>query len=165
MTYANRLIEKTLMKLSTAYPAVLITGSRQVGKSTLLKHSIKYKNYITFDDPTILSEAHNDPKGFLNFYQYPLVIDEVQYLSSILKYLKIHIDETNTHGMYFLTGSQHFNLMQGVSESLAGRIAILELLGFSQREKFSINRIDPFIPTKTYLQANINLTNIKETQL
>lgn len=117
------------------FPCVLVTGARQVGKSTLLRDRLpEGMDYVTLDDLLTYSEAKSDPVGFLEKHPAPLCIDEVQYFPDILRSIKVHIDADRHAGMYWLTGSQRFHLMKGVSESLAGRTGIIELGTFSQRE-------------------------------
>ena len=133
--YQPRAIEKAIKEGANQFPAVIVTGPRQTGKSTLLKNIFPKHSYVSLDDPLIRRQAQEDPNLFLESYPAPLIIDEIQYAPEILSYLKIQIDE-NRHacGQFILTGSQIFPMMQGVTESLAGRIVIYELLGFSFKE-------------------------------
>ena len=133
--YIHREIEPLLAEALSQFPAVLITGPRQAGKSTLLQNILKGYTYTTLDDPMIRSMANQDPELFLSTYPTPLIIDEIQYAPNLLSYLKLRIDEKRReYGRYVLTGSQTFQLMKGVSESLAGRIAILQLYPLSWNE-------------------------------
>jgi len=135
--YVRRLLSSTLNDALKHFPAVLVTGPRQAGKTTFLFHEYGKKyDYISFDDPLERSFALSDPNGFLDrFGERPVILDEVQYVPEIFPYLKIRIDrERKRNGKWLLTGSQQFQLMRNVSESLAGRIAILELLPFSLLE-------------------------------
>lgn len=133
--YIHRAIEPLLKEALLQFPAVLLTGPRQAGKSTLLQHTLKNYQYVTLDDPMIRAMANNDPELFLSTHETPLIIDEIQYAPELLSYLKIRIDKNRKeHGRYVLTGSQTFQLMRGVSESLAGRIAILQLYPLSWEE-------------------------------
>lgn len=146
--YKTRTIEKSLNALINTCPVIMITGSRQVGKTTLLNHLVatsKEKiNYISLDNLLIRSQAIEDPELFLRTYETPLIIDEFQYAPELLSYIKIKVDNArqnelfgdgkNVGTLYYLTGSQVFQTMQNVSESLAGRIGILDLYGFSERE-------------------------------
>ena len=117
------------------FPAILITGSRQVGKTSLLKHLFPDFDYVTLDLPTNAGLAKDNPELFLAQYNRPVIIDEVQYAPELLRYLKVAIDkDRKTNGQFVLTGSQKFHLMQGVSESLAGRCGVLELEGLSIQE-------------------------------
>lgn len=133
----SRRLRQPLEKALEGFPAVLITGPRQSGKTTLLRHGLDAATaYATFDDPLERDFARHDPNGFLDrFGDRPVVLDEIQYVPELLQYLKIRIDEDRSrNGRFLLTGSQHFGLMANVSDSLAGRIAILELLPFDLLE-------------------------------
>lgn len=146
--YKTRTIEKSLNALINTCPVIMLTGPRQVGKTTLLNHLVatsKEKiNYISLDNLLIRSQAIEDPELFLRTYETPLIIDEFQYAPELLSYIKIKVDNARQNAMfgdgknvgtlYYLTGSQVFQTMQNVSESLAGRVGILDLYGFSQRE-------------------------------
>lgn len=126
--YLKRAIEPILAEALAQFPAVLITGPRQAGKSTLLQTVLKGYTYVTLDDPMVRAMANQDPELFLSTYKTPLIIDEIQYAPNLFSYLKLRIDaKRQSYGQYALTGSQTFQLMKGVSESLAGRIAILQL--------------------------------------
>lgn len=147
--------EQTISRLAKEYPAVLVTGARQTGKTTLLKKITDARNipYTTFDDPMEEASAKNDAKSFIEFHPAPRVFDEVQYVPHLFRYLKMQIDSDRKNGMYFLTGSQQFNLMEATAESLSGRIAVLQLYPLSERELRGKSFDAPFIPTKQYLLA------------
>jgi uncharacterized protein len=134
--YISRLLEETLKEAIRTFPAILITGPRQSGKTTLVIEflSKKYK-YVSLDELDIRSFAIEDPRGFLEKYGSPLIIDEIQNAPQLLSYVKSKIDSDRKPGNWILTGSQQFSLMRNVSESLAGRVAVLTLLPFSQAEK------------------------------
>lgn len=138
MKYIKRHIEKLFSELNKEYPAILITGSRQVGKTTMLEKLIeeegKMRGYVSLDDLHERDMAKNDPKMFLQIHKPPVCIDEVQYAPELFTYIKIHVDKYHNPGDFWLTGSQIFRLMKGVQESLAGRIAILHLSPLSQQE-------------------------------
>ncbi|QVL55350.1 MAG: ATP-binding protein [Simkaniaceae bacterium] len=133
--YFSRRLEGNLSAALKQFPVCLITGARQTGKSTLLTHALKGYQYITLDDPQMRTIAEKDPELFLNQYAAPLIIDEIQYAPNLLSYIKIRVDKNRrSYGQYILTGSQTFQVMEGVSESLAGRIAIFHLYPFSWEE-------------------------------
>jgi uncharacterized protein len=136
--YIPRTLTSTLVRAVDSFPVVLLTGPRQSGKTTLLKrHFGAEAAYLSFDDPLNRDFARQDPKGFLAQFASSkrTILDEIQYVPELLPYLKLRIDdEPSTMGRWILTGSQQFHLMRDVSESLAGRVAILELLAFSQHE-------------------------------
>lgn len=117
------------------YPAIVLTGARQVGKTTLLKSAFPAHTFVSLDLPSLAERAEREPQQFLREYKTPLIIDEVQYAPALFRYLKIAIDEARHEmGRFILTGSQKFNLMKEVSDSLAGRVAIGELEGLSLSE-------------------------------
>ena len=159
MKFIKRHAEKTIERLSSSYPAVLITGARQTGKTTLLKKITDSQNiqYLTFDDPIEEQSAKNDPKSFLEFHPYPFMFDEIQYIPDLFRYLKIQIDQNRQNGMYFLTGSQQFKLMETASESLSGRIGIVQLYPLSAREIRGEENSESFIPTKDFILARNSL--------
>lgn len=135
--YQQRQLASTLQQALANFPAVLITGPRQSGKTTLLTHEVGANaDYVSFDDPLERDFALQDPNGFLaRFEQRPLILDEIQYVPQLLSHLKMRIDaQPQRCGHWLLTGSQQFALMRDVSESLAGRVAILELPPFSHSE-------------------------------
>lgn len=135
MTYKHRALEKELKKALGTFPAVLVTGSRQAGKTTLLRQLLPDYEYLSFDLYTDLQGIKEDPRLFLDQHPAPLILDEIQYAPEILRFIKGKIDEKrHQYGQFALTGSQVFPLMKGVSESLAGRIAIFELYPFSWAE-------------------------------
>ena len=143
MKYIPRDIEKEIKKLSAQFPVILLTGPRQTGKTTMLKYLFPEYRYITFDDSTLRFSAKEDPAGFIESMQTPVIIDEIQYAPEILSYIKMHIDRNRKNGMYILTGSQVFNVMAGVTESLAGRTSLFELLPFSFNELTHIKNTNP----------------------
>lgn len=146
--YIPRTLEPHIGKASQQFPVLLLTGARQVGKTTLLQHlSREERAYVTLDDPLILNLAKTDPALFMQRFPPPVLIDEIQYAAELLPYIKIAADRAGKPGLFWLTGSQQFHLMKGVSESLAGRVAVLYLLGLSRRE-LSGQGLDapPFVP-------------------
>ena len=151
--YIARHIEKTIEKSFSAFPAVLITGPRQVGKSTLLLNKFKNIPNVTLDNPLQLLSLRQDPVEFFKLHGFPLILDEVQRAPECFSVLKYMIDSDRRAGMYILTGSQKYALMKGVSESLAGRIGIIDMLGLSDREIYEDPFDRPFLPTSDYLLA------------
>jgi uncharacterized protein len=147
--YVNRTLENFFLKATEQFPVMLLTGARQVGKTTFLQHlKDKRRKYVTMDDPLILNLAREDPALFLQRFPPPVLIDEIQYAPNILPYIKMQVDNNRQPGMYWLTGSQQFHLMKGVSESLAGRIGVVELLGLSHAELIGKGLLStPFLPT------------------
>ena len=138
MNYINRGIENVIRRLSGQYPAILLTGPRQTGKTTLLQRLMekekRNRTYVTLDDLNERRLAKEDPAMFFQLHQPPVLIDEVQYAPELFTYIKIHIDKHHNPGDFWMTGSQAFKLMQGVQESLAGRVALLHMSPLSQRE-------------------------------
>jgi uncharacterized protein len=146
--YWKRTIERFLSSVSRQFSVVLVTGARQVGKTTLLAHlSRRGRTYVTLDDPRVLGVAREDPALFFERFAPPLLIDEIQYAPQLLSYIKIRVDRDRTPGQFWLTGSQQFHLMKHVSESLAGRVGIVSLLGLSRSEMDRrADRSRPFVP-------------------
>lgn len=177
MKYKNRALEKTLKKYIGKYPVIMITGPRQVGKTTLLNYianNTKDKiNYVTFDDPLLRVQANDDPELFLRTHEAPLIIDEFQYAPNLLSFIKMRVDNERNDALfknkkqvgtlYYLTGSQIFQTMRNVSESLAGRIGIFDLLPFSSRELNELSS-EAFIPEIKSIKKRepIKYLNIKE---
>jgi len=148
--YINRNIETTVNNAAKMFSAVLITGARQVGKTTLLKHLRSGIPYLTLDDPILLQSALEEAGSFFKTTPPPLIVDEIQYAPNLFNYIKMHADESGKKGQFFITGSQQFKMMKNVSESLAGRIGIINLLGLSLREIRSDTFNDSFVPTAEY---------------
>ena len=144
MKYIPRDMEKVMSKLTKEYSCILITGPRQVGKSTMLEHIDSARNKVTLDDLQERNLAKNDPEMFLKLHKTPILIDEVQYAPELFSYIKIAIDNGAEPGSFWLTGSQSYKLMSLAQESLAGRIAILNLTTLSQHELYSNGELLPF---------------------
>lgn len=154
--YKKRTIEAKLLEISSQFPVVVVTGPRQVGKSTtLLKNKPSDMNYVTLDDLDARSLALNDPKYFLEQYGTPLMIDEIQYAPNLLSYIKIIVDKyqydvlnglKEKKCLFWITGSQQFKVMKNISESLAGRVGILSMSSFSSKEVVE-GRDELFIPS------------------
>lgn len=138
MQYITRHMEERVLQLSKSFSAIMITGPRQAGKTTMLKMLAERegigRRYVTLDDLSLRDMAKKDPAMFLQLYQPPILIDEVQYAPELFTYIKIIVDENKRPGDFWLTGSQVFRLMRGVQESLAGRVALLHMSPLSQRE-------------------------------
>lgn len=133
--YTERTLESYIKKAAQQFPVMLVTGARQVGKTTLLQRAAEGKlAYVTLDDPLVLSLAKEDPALFMQRFPPPVLIDEIQYAPELLPYIKMAVDQSRRPNQFWLTGSQPFHLMRGVSESLAGRVAVIQLLGLSRRE-------------------------------
>ena len=153
--YRPRTLAQTIQRVSAAFPIVLVTGPRQVGKTTLLEHcGAATRSYVTLDDLDQRAIARDDPALFLQMHPPPATIDEVQYAPQLFSQLKLAVDRARRPGMYWLTGSQKFHLMREISETLAGRVAVLDLLGFSRAEVDGRDGDSaPFVPTRAWLDA------------
>ena len=136
MSYITRSLEKVVLQVTKEYPVVLISGPRQVGKTTMLKKLMEGtdRNYVSLDDLQERALAKNDPEMFLQLHKPPILIDEVQYAPELFSMIKLIVDKEHRKGDFWLTGSQIFDLMKGVQESLAGRVAVLSLSSLSQTE-------------------------------
>lgn len=141
MKYIKRNMEDIFLALNKQYPAILVTGPRQVGKTTMLQKLITLedhnRNYVSLDDLNDRALAKSDPAMFFQIHQPPILIDEIQYAPELFTYIKIHVDKYQHTGDFWMTGSQLFKLMSGVQESLAGRVALLHLSPLSQQEVYS----------------------------
>jgi predicted AAA+ superfamily ATPase len=148
--YLKRHAEESILKLAKMFGAVLVTGPRQVGKTTLLgKVALGFK-YVTLDDKLILANAKTDSMAFFKDNKPPIFVDEIQYAPELFPQIKLFIDQSKKKGQFYLTGSQRFEMMKNVTESLAGRLGILTLHGLSLRERFGANCSEPFLPTDDY---------------
>ncbi len=163
MKYINRHLENKVLSLSKSYSAILVTGPRQSGKTTMLKQLAEKEDigreYVTLDDLNVREMAKNDPAMFFQLHQPPILIDEVQYAPELFTYIKIHIDKNHNPGDFWMTGSQIFRLMQGVQESLAGRVALLHMSPMSARE---IDGRDA-VPFTTNFETLVNESKIIKT--
>ena len=165
MAYIKRFLENQILDFKGKYPVIMITGARQVGKTTILRHiadnTRKKINFVTLDDLNERTLAINDPKFFIETHKFPLIIDEFQYAPNLLSYIKIIVDELrykhlndekiNANGIFYLTGSQKFLSMKDIKESLAGRVLVIEMQNLSSREiedkkniLFDIDNIDKY---------------------
>ena len=133
--FYERTIEKTLRSISESFPVLLLTGPRQIGKTTLLtKMATSNRKVVSLDNPTIRALAKEEPELFLQRYAPPILIDEVQYVPELFDYIKVYVDAHKRNGDFWLTGSQTFHLMKNVTESLAGRVGVARMLGLSNSE-------------------------------
>lgn len=175
--YIKRTIENAIRKNEKSFPVVMITGPRQVGKTTLLNMIMKENKeitYVSLDDLNARTLAIEDPELFFRTYETPLIIDEFQYAPNILSYIKIQVDKKRLenlendkikcNGLYYLTGSQAFQTMKNITESLAGRVGILDLYGLSNRE---INKVeeDIFIPDLEILKNKVKVKKLSTLKL
>ncbi len=144
MNYIKRDMENIVEELTKEYSCILITGPRQVGKSTMLEHIDGQRHRVTLDDLQERNLAKTDPEMFLKLHKSPILIDEVQYAPELFSYIKIAIDNGAEPGSFWLTGSQSYKLMQLAKESLAGRIAILNLTSLSQHEMYEKGKLELF---------------------
>lgn len=155
MKYIKRELERKFLKMNDFFKAVLVTGARQVGKTTMLKHLAEGTNrtYVSLDNAMVRELAQKDPVLFFQTYKPPILIDEIQKAPELFEQIKIMCDESEEKGRFWLTGSQQFNMMKKVRETLAGRIGITELYGLSQREKDGIVFDDELAFSLDKLQA------------
>ena len=164
MNYIHRAMEHTFLRLSKEFPALLLTGPRQVGKTTMLQKLAKDENigreYVTLDDLTERQMAKNDPKMFLQIHKPPVFIDEVQYAPELFTYIKIHVDQNHRASDFWLTDSQVFKLMEGIQESLAGRVCLLHMAPMSQAEIYSVATAPFFLDLEQLSQRVKERTSI-----
>ena len=151
MGYIKRNAETTIKRAAKMFPAIMITGARQVGKTTLVRHLARDIPYLTLDDPVLLQSAIEEAGSFFKSTPPPVIVDEIQYAPNLFSYIKMIADESGKRGLFYLTGSQQFKMMKNVSESLAGRIGIINLPGLSLREIKGDTFSEHFVPTEEYL--------------
>ena len=163
MAYIKRAVEDTIARVSKMFPILLVTGPRQVGKTTLLLKMAEAqqndgiaRKYVTLDDPDVRYLAKHDPALFLQRYSPPVLIDEIQYAPELLPYIKMDVDRSRKKGDFWITGSQAFHLMKNVSESLAGRVGIINLLGLSDAEIYQ-EPSEPFQTDAEYLMKHLSV--------
>ena len=164
MAYIKRAAEDTIVRISEMFPVLLVTGPRQVGKTTLLQKLAETqreaginRKYVTLDDPDVRYLAKQDPALFLQRYAPPVLIDEIQYATELLPYIKMDADRSKRKGDFWITGSQVFHLMKNVSESLAGRVGIVNLLGLSDAEIYG----EPSEPFQTDAARLMNRLSVR----
>ena len=162
MAYIKRAAEDTITRVSKMFPVLLVTGPRQVGKTTLLQRLAEAqksegidRKYVSLDDPDVRYLAKRDPALFLQRYSPPVLIDEIQYATELFPYIKMSVDRTKRKGDFWITGSQVFRLMKNVSESLAGRVGIVNLLGLSSAEIYG-EPSEPFQSDPSYLMDRLS---------
>lgn len=151
--YIQRTIESAVKRMNLSFPVVLITGPRQVGKTTVFKCCEKNRNYVSLDILENRQLAKENPALFLQRFEAPLLIDEIQYAPELLPYIKAIVDEKKQKGLFWITGSQQFHLMRDVSESLAGRVGVLNLEGVSLPELMREPFYDKFVPTMEWIKS------------
>ena len=151
--YIIRHAEKTVETLSKMFGAVLVAGPRQVGKTTMLERITNGFNKSTLDDPIVRAAAEGQSGTFFKDNPPPVFVDEIQKAPALFEQIKLYLDRDKKKGQFYLCGSQQFKMMKGVSESLAGRIGLVTLLGFSMRERYGVAFDEPFIPTEEYFFA------------
>ena len=155
--YLTRSIERTLDRVKKTFPAIVITGPRQSGKSTLLKEYLGARGtYITLDNPQFRRLLGDNPLDYLRTRKKPIIIDEIQYMPELASYIKILIDDDRMPGTWFITGSQQFSVMENVTESLAGRAAILALPTFSFPERQREYEDGDFLLSSSYPEIVVN---------
>ena len=151
--YIQRHAEKTASKLAEMFGAILTAGPRQVGKTTMLEKLTNGITYVSLDDPIIKASAEEESGTFFKDNPPPVFVDEIQKAPALFNQIKLLLDRSHKKGQFFMCGSQQFKMMKGVSESLAGRIGLCTLLGFSLREAHAVECSLPFIPTEEYFST------------
>lgn len=153
MSYINRAIEPLFIKKYNSYKSVAVTGARQVGKTRMSKEMFPSVKRINLKNPNLLNAANDDPQGFIESFDRPLFIDEVQECPQLLGSVKDILDNIDGYGNYVFSGSQKWSLMEGLSDSLSGMVGIIELAGLSMREINNISFNEPFLPTESYIKS------------
>lgn len=151
--YIKRYAEATVEKLAKMFGAVLVAGPRQVGKTTMLQRITSGMNYVTLDDMIVRAAAQEESGTFFKDNPPPVFVDEIQKAPMLFEQIKMLIDKNKQKGQFFMCGSQQFQMMKGVSESLSGRVGLLTLLGLSLRERYGIQDDTPFLPTDEYFSG------------
>ena len=146
--YYHRHIEPVVERIAKRKPVLVLTGARQVGKSTMLKEVYKNINYVTLNRPLIRESAKENSSLFFDVNKPPVIVDEIQKAAELFDYIKDIVDEDKTKGQFYLTGSQSLKLMKNVSDSLAGRAGVIKMLGLSIRELSGSRHREPFLPSR-----------------
>jgi len=147
MKYIRRMIETELSRAAKSFPAVIVTGPRRAGKTTLLQKLFPGSSYHLLEDPDLISRVRSDPRSFLEEIRRPAILDEIQNAPELLNYIRARIDEyPNRKGQWLLTGSQDAPLMRGVTESMAGRAAVFQLLPLSRSESGKVSLLKGGFP-------------------
>ncbi len=156
--YLHRLLEKTIRKVRATFPVIVVTGPRQSGKSTLLKNFPlgKKPTHLSLEDSNLRSLIMEEPLAFLEKQPKPVVLDEIQNLPEIANFVKILVDRNRKPGAWFITGSQQFSVMKNISESLAGRAAVLALPPFQIQERTDLRRVQDFVFLSSYPELVVN---------
>lgn len=153
--YYPRHIESVVERIAKRKPVLVLTGSRQVGKTTMLKEIFSDINYVALNRPLVRESAKENPSLFFEMHKPPVVVDEIQKATELFDYIKDIVDESKAKGQFYLTGSQSIKLMKGVSESLAGRAGVIRMLGLSMRELALLPYRKPFLPVPDHFNEMI----------
>ena len=151
MAYIPRHLETVVNRISKRKSVIVLTGARQVGKTTMLKTFLEGVNYVALDRPITRESAINEPSLFFERYKPPVIVDEIQKAAKLFEYVKDYADTDRKKGQFYLTGSQSLTLMKGISESLAGRAGVIKMLGLSMRELDGIAYTAPFFPSRKHI--------------
>ncbi|MBS3949783.1 MAG: ATP-binding protein [Peptococcaceae bacterium] len=151
--YIKRHIEPVVSRIAKRKPVLVLTGARQVGKSTMLREVYHEINYVALNRPLVRESAKENPSLFFDIYKPPVVVDEIQKGAELFDYIKDIVDEKKAKGQFYLTGSQSLKLMKNVSDSLAGRAGVIKLMGLSLREIAGLSYREPFLPTEKHYSA------------
>lgn len=151
--YIKRHIEPVVSRIAKRKPVLVLTGARQVGKSTMLREVYRDINYVALNRPLVRESAKENPSLFFEIHKPPVVVDEIQKSAALFEYIKDIVDEDKRKGQFYLTGSQSLKLMKNVSDSLAGRAGVIKLMGLSMRELAGSSYRDPFIPTQRHMKS------------
>ena len=151
--YIRRHIEPVVARIARRKPVLVLTGARQVGKSTMLREVCGDASYVALNRPLVRESARENPSAFFDMHKPPVVVDEIQKAAELFDYIKDIVDERKDKGQFFLTGSQSLKLMKNITDSLAGRAGVIKLMGLSMRELDGIDYRAPFVPTLEHFEA------------